>query len=111
MRPLFENDRAGKISPPKAFQEPTDARVISSCRSGEQRQVRVCVSPVLVKVKVNDGQSGIEFVEETQVIVVGRGAKVGVAQIEAHAYMVRRNVIKRAKTSEQLIKVLRRVIR
>jgi hypothetical protein len=111
VRPLFEDDRAGKLATLKPFHETANAGVVASGRAGEKRQVRIGVAPVFVEVEVDDGNPWVEPVQKREIIVVGRGGQVGVAEVEAHADAVGREQAQRPQAVEQLVEIFRRVMR
>src|SRR3974390_400179 len=103
MRPLFEDNRSRVISFFQAGDESTDPGIVASGRTGEERQMRIAIAPVLMQVKVDQRQVRIEAIIKLQVVVARGGAKVGVAQVETHADMSGWERIQRATFGEQFL--------
>ena len=71
----------------------------------------VGIPPVLVQVQMDDWHLRIEPVTKIQIIVTRGGAKVGVAQVEAHSHMARFFRSQVAQACEEFVELLRRVMR
>ncbi len=82
---MFENGGAGKPALLKAADEAADTSVVLIGGAGEQGQVAVGITPVLMKMEMDNRNRAIELIDEAEIIIARGGAKVGVAHIEANA--------------------------
>src|SRR5204863_7058872 len=83
--PLFKDYRTGISALDHSFEEPLDASAVPRRRAGEERQMAVGVAPVFMHVEVDDRHVRLKPIDVPQVMVARAGAKVGVAEIQAHA--------------------------
>jgi hypothetical protein len=102
LRPLFENGGTREPSLVEPVNEAAKTRVVLTGRAGEQSQMTVGIASVFVKMNVDDWNGSIELIEEAEVIISGRRAEVGVADIQTHTDSIPQG---RRHVGEELVEV------
>ena len=82
LRPLLEDYGPGKAALTKALDETAHSSVVASCRAGEQRQVRIRITLILMRVPVDDSNVARQAIEIADVIIATPGMQIRMTHVE-----------------------------